>query len=97
MAVTNLIGIRPGAALIVTGQGILHGWFMSHAQTATPQTVTFYDNTAASGTILAIIRLNPAQMPHYVMFPRRMAIPFTTGLSADFTGVDLLVWTTALT
>ena len=88
---TNLMGSRPTAANIVTGPGVLYGFLVSHAQ-ATPQTLTFYDNTAASGAILLTVHVAPEQSPVLVKWARRDAIPFTTGLSYAAPNCEIAVW-----
>jgi hypothetical protein len=92
---TNHFGKRVTAAPIITGQGLLHGFLVSHNQ-ATVQTLTFYNNTAASGTVLLQAYIAPEQNPVFILFPRRHSIPFTTGLSASYTNCDLSVWATDL-
>lgn len=84
-------GTRASAANIITGAGSLRGLLISHNQ-ATVQTVTLYDNTAASGTILAQIYLNPAQSPYRLALARDDAITFATGLSWSGTNCELNVW-----
>ena len=92
---TNYFGKRVTAAPIITGAGLLHGFLISHAQ-ATVQTVTFYDNTAASGTVLLTAYIAPERNPTFILFPRRYSIPFTTGLSATYTNCELSIWATDL-
>ena len=84
-------GHRPTAANIITGAGVLRGFLVSTAQT-TPQTVTLYDNTAASGTILAVVYLNPAQSPFFLMLDRHDRLAFATGLSYAGANCELLIW-----
>lgn len=88
------LGERPTAANIISGRGVLRGFLVSHDQ-ATVQTLTFYDNTAASGTVLLAIHVAPEQCPFYVMWPRRDAIPFETGLSYSGANFELVVWAVA--
>ena len=92
---TNYFGKRVTAAPIITGKGLLHGLLVSHAE-EDPQTVTIYDNTAASGTVLLVLYVAREQCPALLLFPRREAIPFTTGLSATYTNCELAVWATDL-
>jgi hypothetical protein len=93
---TNYFGLRKSATPIITGAGLLHGLIFSHNQ-ATVQTLTLYDNTAASGTILLQAYVSAAQTPYYLFFPRRYAIPFTTGLSfPNNLNHELTIWATDL-
>ena len=76
--------------------GRLLGYLVSHDQTSV-QTITFYDNTAASGTVLHRIHVAPEQCPYYVRFGapphRREGIKFTTGLTVDpGANCDLAIW-----
>ena len=91
---TNHFGERYITAPFITGKGLLHGFLVSTNQ-ATVQTFTFYDNTAASGTVLLNHDLHPERSPLLVIFPRRYSIPFTTGLSASG-NIELSIWATAL-
>ncbi len=84
-------GNRMTAANLITGAGKLLGFIVSHAQ-ATVQTVTFYDNTAASGTVLLTVYIDPNRCPTYVQFPRQHPIEFSTGLAASFANCELNVW-----
>lgn len=71
--------------------GRLLAVFVSHAQT-TVQTVVFYDNTAASGTMIFRINLDPTNSPVYIEFPRDQAIAFSTGLHVDQGNCNVNVW-----
>jgi hypothetical protein len=84
-------GTRMTAANLITGAGKLLGILVSHAQ-ATVQTVTFYDNTAASGTVLLTLYIDPNRCPTYIRFPLKNPIEFSTGLSATYTNCELNVW-----
>ena len=88
---TVLNGERATAALITSGAGKLLGLIASHAQ-ATVQTITFYDNTAASGTVLLTIYIAPERNPVYIQFPKQNPIEFSTGLAASYTNCELSVW-----
>jgi hypothetical protein len=92
---TNYFGTRVTATPIITGKGLLHGIHISHAE-ATVQKVSLYDNTAAGGTTIIVLQVAPEQTPFTIIFPRRYAIPFTTGLSAAYPNCELNVWATAL-
>ena len=51
---------------------------------------------ADSATVDATAYIAPEKNPVYIIFPRRYAIPFTTGLSATYTNCELNVWATDL-
>lgn len=91
MAKTNYFGTRPSAANIITGAGHLRGFLVSHDQAAV-QTLTFYDNTAASGTVLLIVYIAPERNPIRIMFARADAIVFSTGLSYAAPNCEIAVW-----
>lgn len=84
-------GERPDSANIITGPGALRGFLVSHDQTSV-MTLTFYDNTAASGTILLVVYVAPERSPTYILFPRQDAIAFTTGLSYAAPNCEIAVW-----
>jgi hypothetical protein len=77
---------------IHTNAGILRGFLISNNSAAAIATVTFFDNTTATGTVLATIHLGAGQNPFYVMFPRDHAPRFTTGLSATLANATVSVW-----
>jgi hypothetical protein len=83
------VATQAGAPTI-TGAGRLLGFMLSHAQ-AGVQTVTFYDNTAASGTVLLTVSIDPTESPFFVYFPRDQGIPFTTGLSVNDSGANVAI------
>jgi hypothetical protein len=78
---------------VITGAGRLYGILMSTDQ-ATAQTVTFYDNTAASGTVILkhSIVLPTAGCPFYVRFPEKSPIAFSTGLHVVNANIELNLW-----
>jgi hypothetical protein len=77
---------------IHTNAGILRGFLVCNNSAAAIATLTLYDNTTATGTVLATIHLGAGQNPFYVMFPRDHAPRFTTGLSATFANATVLIW-----
>ncbi|MGD8466366.1 MAG: hypothetical protein PVI09_21115 [Anaerolineae bacterium] len=81
----------PSSATVHSGAGVLRGYLISHSET-TIQTVTFYDNTAASGTVLLIVKVAPEQVPLRHMFGRDDVLSFSTGLSVDVGNCDICVW-----
>lgn len=85
----KLVPAGGGAVTLHTGSGRVLAYLISHAQ-ATAQTVTVYDNTAASGTILNRIHIAPEQCPIYIRFSqtsedqeKAYTVPFTTGLTVN--------------
>ena len=84
-------GSRATGANLITGSGLLLALLISHRETTT-QVVTLYDNTAASGTIIAAINVAPEATPFFLRLHRNEAWAFTTGLSADYPNCELNVW-----
>lgn len=84
-----------GATVLHTGAGRLFALLISHANAAV-QTVTFYDNTAGSGTVLLKISLQPSADPAYIRFGptagRDEALSFSTGLTVNPANCDVLTW-----
>lgn len=80
-----------------TGRGRIMAYLISHSE-ATAQTVTFYDNTAASGTIAHLVKVHPNRSPAYIQFARRpdesklLGIAFETGLTVDPGNCEVAVW-----
>ncbi len=91
MATAHYHGTRPTTANVVTGAGYVRGLMVSHNQ-VTAQTVTLYDNTAASGTILMQFYLAPECCPFFVLWPISEAPHFTTGLSYVATNCEISLW-----
>ena len=94
MAKTILNGyyIAPPTTLTLhSNAGRLYAVLVSHAQT-TVQTVIFYDNTAASGTMILRINIQPNTSPFFLQLPRQLGIPFSTGLHVDPGSCDVNVW-----
>lgn len=79
------------AATVHTGAGILLGLLISHAQSTT-QTVTLYDNTSASGTVLLAVDVAPEASPAHLVFPRDNAPDFATGLHVVPGNCKVAVW-----
>lgn len=81
-----------GATVTVhSAPGRLIAVLISHAQ-AGVQSAIFYDNTAAAGTVILTINIDPTRCPYYVEFPRDQAIPFSTGLHVNQGNCDVNVW-----
>jgi hypothetical protein len=79
------------AATVHTGAGLLLALLISHSQ-ATVQTVTLYDNTAASGTVLLAVDVEPTRSPIYLRFPRNLAPAFSTGLHVVPGNCKVALW-----
>ena len=78
-------------ATLHTAAGRLLAFLISHTNAAV-QTVTFYDNTAASGTIILQVDVHPNESPTYVEFHRDAGIPFSTGLHINQGNCNVSVW-----
>jgi hypothetical protein len=87
----HLTGAGMAASTVHSAAGRLLAILVSHAQ-ATVQTVTIYDNTAASGTVIMKLSVDPARCPYYVQFPRNAGIPFGTGLHVVNGWCDMNIW-----
>ena len=57
---------------------------------STPASLTLYDNTAASGTVLAVFSISYLT-PLIIILPQNTPITFTTGLTA-VTGATILAF-----
>jgi hypothetical protein len=79
------------SATLHSAAGRLLGFLISHTQTSI-QTVTFYDNTAASGTVILTVDVSHNETPRYTTFPRDAAIPFSTGLHVAQGNCNVAVW-----
>jgi hypothetical protein len=80
------------ANAIHTGAGALRGFLISNNSASSLATVTFFDNTTATGSILLTVNVPASTQPYYIMFPRDHAPRFTVGLSATFTFSAVAVW-----
>jgi len=65
---------------VVNGRGILTGMVASMDGSATRGTLTAYDNTAGSGTVIFQVEVFSEQAPVVVFFADRFAPRFETGL-----------------
>ena len=88
---TYLAAGAGAASTVHSAAGRLIAILVCHAQ-AGVQTVTFYDNTAASGTVILKLNIDPSRCPTYVEFPRNAAIPFSTGLHVVNGWCNLNLW-----
>lgn len=67
---------------IHSGGGTVIHLIINHSE-STAQTVTLYDNTVASGTIIASFKVAPEASPANIMFPRRFYLRFSIGLTVE--------------
>ena len=90
---TNYAGTYVSTATAVhTGEGVLLGLLISNSQAAA-DTVTIYDSTGASRTILTLhVPPNTVEGPQYITWPRSMPIAFTIGLYVDPDNSLVNVW-----
>ena len=72
--------VKTSSALIVSGKGILKGIIASVSAASSQATLTCYDNTAASGTIIFQVELYSSLSPLHIFFSDQYAPRFTTGL-----------------
>lgn len=71
--------------VVLNGTGCLHGIFIESLGTS-PGTATIYDNTAAAGTIIAIIDTDlAANEQKFIEFNRRITTGITVVTSAGVT------------
>ena len=71
------------------------GWIRTiivNGDSTTVGQVTIYDNTAASGTVIMKLNVDPAQCPYYVEFPRNAGIAFSTGMHVVNGWCDMNLW-----
>jgi len=80
-----------GNTLVHTGGGRLAAVLVSNKE-ASPQTVTIYDNTAASGTVIFQLYLNPSKLPFHIIFPLGHQPVFNTGLYVVPGATTAQVW-----
>ena len=79
------------SATVHSAAGRLLAFLVSHAQ-GTVQTVTFYDNTAASGIVILAVNVDPTESPAFIAFDRNAGIEFSTGLHVAQGNCDVAVW-----
>ena len=77
-------------ATLHNAPGRLLAFLISHTQ-ASAVAVTFYDNNAASGTVLLVVNVDPNQSPYYLELPREYGIPFSK-LHVAQGNADVAVW-----
>jgi hypothetical protein len=81
--------VAGSSSTIHTGAGRLLGYLISHSETTT-QSVSFYDNTTARGTILHKVNVAAEQSPFFVRFED--AFYFNTGLTVNPGNCEVSVW-----
>ena len=72
--------VKTSSGTIITGRGVLNGIVASVTAADSQATLTAYDNTAASGTIVFQVAVFSGQAPLVLFFPDRFAPRFSTGL-----------------
>ncbi len=72
--------VMAGSGAVVSGRGILTGIVASVDGSATRGTLTAYDNTTGSGTVIFRVEVFSEQGPVVVFFADRFAPRFETGL-----------------
>ena len=72
--------VLTASGLIYTGKGLLTGLVASVSHGAANATLTFYDNTAGSGTKVLELEIELDAQPYTLFFTDRFAPRFTTGL-----------------
>ena len=92
---SDLHAVLTASGLAHTGPGILTGLVLS-IDGSTAVTLTAYDNTAASGTIIFQAHISPesAEQPFSVFFSDRYAPRFATGLylAMSAAGMSVNYW-----
>ena len=91
MALSTGTRVFGSAKKLHTGFGQLTSYLISHKEAAA-QTVTFYDNTTANGTMIHRVHVAPEQSPVFVRFGKEDGIVFSTGLMVDPGNCDVAVW-----
>jgi hypothetical protein len=72
--------VKTSSASLVSGRGILQGIVACVSTASSQSTLTVYDNTAASGTVLFQVELYSSADPFVIFFSDRFAPRFETGL-----------------
>jgi hypothetical protein len=85
--------VMTASGAVVSGRGILAGIIASIEASASRGTVTAYDNTAGSGTIIFQVEVFSEQAPFVLFFADQYAPRFGTGLYlAMDAGLVVNVW-----
>lgn len=72
--------VKTSSGLIASGKGILKGIVACVSAASSQATITCYDNTAASGTIIFQVELYAGGDPFEIFFADPYAPRFTNGL-----------------
>jgi len=72
--------VKTTSGTIISGRGILNGIVASVTAADSQATLTAYDNTAASGTVIFQVAVYSGQAPCVLFFPDRFAPRFDSGL-----------------
>ena len=81
------------SGVVAAGRGIFMGIVASVAVAATSGTVTIYDNTAGSGTVIFQVEVFSEQPPLVLFFADRFAPRFGTGLYLALdANLTVVVW-----
>jgi hypothetical protein len=84
--------IKTSSGSVVSGPGVLTGLVASVAAADTQATLTCYDNTTGSGTIIFQVEVHSNQ-PFVVFFSDRFAPRFATGLYLTLdSNLTVVVW-----
>ena len=85
--------VKTASGVVVSGRGMLTGIVASVDGSASRGTVTAYDNTAASGTVIFQVEVFSEQAPWVLFFADRFAPRFGTGLYVAMdANVVAVVW-----
>ena len=85
--------VKTASGVVVSGRGLLTGVVASVDGSASRGTVTFYDNTAGSGTVIFQVEVFSEVGPLVVFFEDRFAPRFGTGLYLEVdAGLVVVVW-----
>jgi hypothetical protein len=87
--------VKTSSGTVVTGRGILTGIVASVSTASSQATLTAYDNTVGSGTVIFQVEIYSEQPPFEIFFSDRFAPRFETGLYLVVdTGLGVVVWAT---
>ena len=87
--------VKTSSGSVTSGRGILTGIVASLAGTASQGTLTVYDNTAGSGTVIFQAEIFSDSQPLVIFFADRFAPRFTTGLYVTLeSGLVVNIWAT---
>ena len=85
--------VKTASGVVVSGRGMLTGIVASVDGSASRGTVTAYDNTAASGTVIFQVEVFSEEGPLVLFFSDRFAPRFGTGLYVAMdANVVAVVW-----